>query len=274
MKHTRQSDIAALFYYIEQGMDALIDDAPHDRFKERPPAAAEISNPPQPPFITQGAAPSLSFTDQSATRAMAVERAKNALTLEELSLAIRDFDGIALKKTATKMVFAAGNPQAPVMLVGEAPGADEDRQGFPFVGVSGQLLDRMLACIGLDRAAEAPEKAVYISNILNWRPPGNRTPAPAEIELSLPFIERHIQLIKPRLLILCGGVAAQALLGRTESVSKLRGRWHDYTPVTPEFRLGAKAVPAIVTYHPSYLLRTPAQKKAAWSDLLGIQERL
>src|SRR5262249_7051997 len=132
-----------------------------------------------------------------------------------------------IRKTATNTVFCDGNPASPVMLVGEAPGADEDRLGRPFVGVSGQLLDRILKCIDLDRAQEDPARAIYISNILNWRPPGNRTPSPAEIEVSLPFIERHIMLAKPKLIILCGGVSAKALLGREEGISRLRKTWHD-----------------------------------------------
>ena len=160
------------------------------------------------------------------------------------------------------------------MLVGEAPGADEDRQGKPFVGASGQLLDRILACIGLDRTQEDPLSSVYISNILNWRPPGNRTPNPAEIAVSLPFIERHIQLVKPKILILCGGVSAKALLGRDESISRLRKGWHDYRPQTAQLQnADAQPIPAIATYHPAYLLRTPAQKRAVWADMLSVQEK-
>ncbi len=209
----------------------------------------------------------------SDARAAALKLAQAAGSLEELREAIAEFEGIALKQTATNLVFCDGNPEAPVMLVGEAPGADEDRLGKPFVGVSGQLLDKIFACIGMDRAEEDPAKSVYISNILNWRPPGNRTPAPGEIEASLPFIERHIQLAKPKVLIFCGGVAAKALLGRADSISRMRKTWHGYEPQTQELRGEAEMIPAIATYHPDYLLRTPGQKKAVWADMLMVQQK-
>ena len=157
------------------------------------------------------------------------------------------------------------------MLVGEAPGADEDRQGKPFVGVSGQLLDKILSCIGLSRTEQDPAKAVYISNILNWRPPGNRTPSPAEIDISLPFIERHIALVKPDFLILCGGVSAKGLLGTSEGISKIRGRFTDYRPITDGVATDVGSIPALATYHPAYLLRTPSQKKLVWQDMLMLR---
>jgi DNA polymerase len=211
----------------------------------------------------------------SEARAEAARLAGAAGTLDALREAIAAFEGLALKKTATNLVFCDGNPKARVMIVGEAPGADEDRLGRPFVGVSGQLLDRMLAAIGLSRAAEDPAQAVYISNILNWRPPGNRTPTPAEVELSLPFIERHIQLINPALLVFAGGVATKALFATDEGISRLRGRFRDYKILTPELAApGGAAVPALATYHPSYLLRTPGQKKSVWQDLLLLRRTL
>ena len=206
-------------------------------------------------------------------RAEAARLAIAAQTLDELRDAIAAFEGIALRRTAISMVFADGNPQSSVMIIGEAPGADEDRIGKPFVGVSGQLLDKMLGCIGLSRDAENPARGFYVSNIINWRPPGNRTPTAAEIDISLPFIERHIALANPKLLLLSGGVAAQALLNRTEGVSRLRKSWHDYRPRTDGIG-GPVSIPALATYHPSYLLRTPAQKRAAWQDLLTLQEKL
>ena len=171
------------------------------------------------------------------------------------------------------MVFCDGNPAAPVMLVGEAPGTEEDRTGRPFTGDTGLLLDRILKAIGLDRTEQNPAAAVYISNILNWRPPGNRTPSPAELDVSLPFIERHIALAQPRLLILCGGLAAKTLLGTGETIARLRGKWHDYTPLTDGITDKKIAIPALVTYHPSYLLNMPAQKKAVWQDMLALQEK-
>jgi uracil-DNA glycosylase len=142
------------------------------------------------------------------------------------------------------------------------------------VGVSGMLLDKILKSIGLARTEEDPEKSVYICNILNWRPPGNRTPSPAEIDISLPFVERQIALVKPRYLILCGGVAAKGLLGSGESISKLRGSFHAYRPITENIANDAHEIPAMATYHPSYLLRTPSQKKQVWADMLMLRARL
>jgi uracil-DNA glycosylase family 4 len=184
-------------------------------------------------------------------------------TLEDLGRALEVFEGCALKKTATNLVFADGNPQAKVMLVGEAPGADEDRQGVPFVGVSGQLLDRMLATIGLDRTS------VYITNIVPWRPPGNRQPTPQEIAMCKPFVEKHIALIHPEILVLVGNVAMKSLFNTNDGIMRLRGTWQTYT--SPELSTPIKA---IATYHPSFLLRSPGQKAQSWQDLLMIKRAL
>ncbi len=190
------------------------------------------------------------------------ELAAAADSLDALKDAIAQFDGIALKATATNLVFADGNPNARLMLVGEAPGGDEDRRGLPFVGVSGQLLDRMLAAIGYDRTN------CYITNIVNWRPPGNRKPSPAETQLSLPFIERHIALVNPAVLVLLGDTAAKTLTGRTEGITRLRGRWFEWS--LP----GGATIPAMPTFHPAYLLRSPGQKREAWMDLLSVKRKL
>ncbi len=272
-----QAHKAALQFYLDHGVDEALVDAPVDRTKiKAKPVAAIVASSPQ----AQPATPSLSESARaqpepllgaSDARVEAVKLAKAANTLDELREAIAAFDGIAIKKTATNLVFADGNPQADVMLIGEAPGADDDRQGKPFVGASGQLLDKILACIDLSRTEEDPFKSVYISNILNWRPPGNRTPSPAEIEVSLPFIERHIQLVQPKVLIFCGGVSAKALLASGDSISRLRNKWHDYKPQSLDD--DAAAIAGIVTYHPAYLLQTPAQKRAVWSDMLSIKEK-
>jgi uracil-DNA glycosylase len=199
--------------------------------------------------------------------AQAAALAATCATLEDLKQAIQDFEGLAVKKTATQIVFADGDPSAKIMVIGEAPGADEDRQGKPFVGASGQLLDKILACINLARAPEGGQRPVYISNILNWRPPGNRTPTDQEVQIALPFIQKHIELVNPDYLILSGGVAAKGLIGSSESISRLRGKFHDIL-------IGGRKIPAIATYHPSYLLRTPSQKRAVWQDMLMLQERL
>jgi DNA polymerase len=174
------------------------------------------------------------------------------------------FEGCALKKTAMNLVFADGNPASSVMFVGEAPGEDEDRQGVPFVGVSGKLLDRMLAAIGLDRTS------VYISNILFWRPPGNRSPTDAETAACLPFAERHIALVQPKILVPLGGVAAKNLLRTKDGITRIRGRWTEYTP-----HLGREDTPPIrclPMYHPAYLLRQPGAKRQAWKDLLLLKK--
>ncbi|MGH6969547.1 MAG: uracil-DNA glycosylase [Stellaceae bacterium] len=189
--------------------------------------------------------------------------AEAAKDLATLRAAVESFDGCSLRRTATHTVFADGNPAAALMLIGEAPGADEDRIGLPFVGRSGQLLDRMLAGIGVRRSENA-----YITNILFWRPPGNRKPTPEETAICLPFVWRHIALKQPKIVVLCGGTATAALLSRSDGITRLRGRWFDLA--VPD--LGP--IPALATYHPSFLLRAPAQKSESWCDLLSIQSRL
>lgn len=273
----------ALEWQLACGVDEIISDAPINR------TSALVSDAPAPDVSTKSVAskPSLatltdSIADDLGGTAQAVMAAaalaKSCQTLDDLRKAIASFDGLGIKKTATNMVFSDGNPKARVMVVGEAPGADEDRMGKPFVGVSGQLLDKILACIGLSRLSDSPDTAVYISNILNWRPPGNRTPTQSEMDISLPFIERHIAMIQPDYLILAGGVAAKALLGRGESISKLRGAFHDYRPITQGITDGLSTktslIPSVPTYHPSYLLRTPSQKKPVWFDMLMLAEKL
>lgn len=183
-------------------------------------------------------------------------------TLAELEHHLGSHDICGLGATATRLCFADGDPRAEVMLIGEAPGAEEDRQGRPFVGASGRLLDKMLGSIGLDRGR------VYITNAVYWRPPGNRSPSSDEIAACLPFLERQIELVAPRVLISVGGVAAKLLLGVTEGVTRLRGRRLEYRPAS------AAAIPMLVLFHPAYLLRQPLQKRLAWRDLLMLREML
>jgi DNA polymerase len=175
--------------------------------------------------------------------------------------ALLRFEGCALRATATQLVFADGTPGARVMFVGEAPGAEEDREGLPFVGRSGKLLDRMMAAIGLDRSQ------AYIANIVPWRPPGNRTPTPQEAAICLPFIRRQIELANPDVLVCLGGPAAAALLGINEGITKARGRWL-------RFDTGTRTIPALATFHPAYLLRSPAAKRLAYRDFLAIKKAL
>ena len=226
---------------------------PSQRPPMNPPAIAEPVRP--APAATLGGDAAVSDARKAA---------KAAQTLEELEAAIRAFDGCSLKLTATTTVFADGHPDAAVMVVGEAPGAEEDRQGKPFVGRAGQLLDRMLAAIDLSRDATA-----YISNILPWRPPGNRQPNATEIALCLPFIERHIALKRPRVLILAGGTSAKALFQTNEGIMRLRGRWRDLA--IPGL---ADPVPTLALFHPAFLLRQPAAKREAWRDLVQVRKRL
>ena len=188
--------------------------------------------------------------------------AQAAQTVGELKQALDAFDGCPLKATATQTVYARGNPQADVMVVGEAPGRDEDREGAPFIGQAGQLLDRMLAAIGLN------ETSAYITNVVFWRPPGNRKPTDAEIEACLPFAERHIELVRPKVIVFAGGISAQSLLHSKAGIMALRGRWHDYT------LSDGTVIPALPMYHPAFLLRRPQEKAKSWQDLLSLKAKL
>ena len=269
---TNNALLEALRWQVEAGADEAIGTAPVDRYAEAatpPPApvavAAQVAarqdqaiqRSPQAPFAAAAPVPA------TAASLSARGLASAARTVTELAEALAAFDGCPLKLTATNLVFADGNPSAKVMVIGEAPGADEDRAGKPFVGVSGQLLDRMLGWIGLDR------NKAYITNVLFWRPPGNRQPTPAEISACLPFVERHIELVSPDVLLLVGGASAKTLLARSEGITKLRGRWFQY-----ESAGMSRPIPALPTYHPAFLLRQPAQKREAWRDLLLLSERL
>ncbi|HEX7970024.1 MAG TPA: uracil-DNA glycosylase [Stellaceae bacterium] len=259
-----QSLTHLLRWYIAMGADEAIADAPVDRLapaQTQPKPAA-----PPPPLMpsAQRAAAAAPPSREAPGAAGAHRLAAGATTLAELEAAVRAFEGCALKRTATNTVFADGVPDAPLMVIGEAPGADEDRLGRPFVGRAGQMLDRMLAAIGFDR-----RKNAYITNVLFWRPPGNRKPTDEEIAACLPLVRRHIALLAPKAVLLCGGTATTALLGRAEGITRLRGRWFDL-----EAEGLSGPVPALATYHPSFLLRAPARKNEAWRDLLALQSKL
>jgi len=276
----RHDAAAALAWLVSVGADEAIADEPVDRFRavERPVALPRHSPPPNLPpqgggtrFDGGGVAPEPSPSARptpdiplgtSEATATARELAAAAQTLDELREAIRKFEGLSLKATATNLVFADGNPEARLMLIGEAPGAEEDRRGLPFVGPAGQLLDRMLAAIGHDRTDS------YITNIVNWRPPGNRKPSPAEMALCQPFIDRHIALVNPALIVLLGDTAAKTLTNRTEGITRLRGKW--FTWSKPD----GGTIPLLPTFHPAFLLRSPSQKREAWMDLLAAQRKL
>jgi DNA polymerase len=267
---------ALLRWYVDNGVDEAIGEVPVDRFAIPPPppaqpiaaplavspaarAPASLRPPPAPSTPPRPPVPLESPQLVEDARALAA----GCTSLAELEAAIRGFDGCALKRTAKNTVFADGTAGAPVMIVGEAPGADEDRLGKPFVGVSGQLMDRMMAAIGLTR-----DGGFYITNILFWRPPGNRTPTLAEQGMCLAFTRRHIELARPKVLVLAGATAVKAVLDTTEGITRLRGKWTGY-------RLAdGTEIPTMPTFHPAYLLRTPAAKRQSWQDLLAIDRKL
>jgi uracil-DNA glycosylase len=268
---------AWLNWYQAMGVDEWVGERPIDRLQ---PAQADrqrrddLSRPAGPAARAPGSdgaglrpvpgtpAPSLLLRSPGSAAASAREIAAGCHDLAALEAAVGAFDGCALKETAQSLCFADGGPQAEVMLIGEAPGAEEDRLGKPFVGQSGKLLDKMLATIGLGRSA------AYITNVIYWRPPGNRSPTQAEIAACQPFLERQIELLQPKVIVFLGGIAARGLLGVKEGVTKLRGRRFVYTTAD-----GAR-IPAMVTFHPAFLLRQPGQKRLAWRDVLTLRQRL
>jgi uracil-DNA glycosylase len=260
-----------LAFYLEAGVDCAISEEPVNRLAEperpadfRAAAPARDLNPSRP---TRAAptSPVAPLTEPppapDAVIASARETARTASSLEILRDLLEKFDGCALKSTATRLVFADGNPKARIMFVGEAPGRDEDIEGLPFVGRSGKLLDRMIASIGLDRTK------VYIANVIPWRPPGNRTPTPQETQICLPFIQRQIELVDPEILVTLGNPSTQTLLSTREGIMKTRGRWLNYDT-------GTRAIRAMATFHPAYLLRSPSYKRLSWQDLRAIAKAL
>lgn len=244
-----------LAWYGAMGVDEAIGEAPVDCFAASvgpsPAPASQAKGPARPLPVS---APPLNFGPGSAA-------AQNAASLAELEALAAAFDGCALKRTAKSLCFARGREDARIMLIGEAPGRDEDLQGKPFVGRAGQLLDRMLAAIGLS------ETQVYITNTVYWRPPGNRTPTPQEIEACAPFLARQIELLSPDVLVLLGGAAAKTILGVAEGIMRLRGKWLAYS-------CAGRDIATLPTLHPAYLLRNPEHKRLAWRDLLMVKEAL
>jgi uracil-DNA glycosylase family 4 len=260
-----------LTFYSEAGVDCALMDEPANRLSDddavvvRSTAQAAVRTEPGPltprvqtamPAARADIAPAPEVALQSAR-----EAARTAPSLDALRRLLDDFDGCALKATATRLVFADGNPQARIMFVGEAPGREEDIEGLPFVGRSGKLLDRMMWAIGLDRTR------AYIANVIPWRPPGNRTPTPQETQICLPFIQRQIELVNPDVLVTLGNPSTQTLLQTRDGIMKTRGRWFDYAT-------GTRKIRALATFHPAYLLRSPSYKRLAWQDLRAIARAL
>src|SRR5450631_4056528 len=259
-----------LAFYLEAGVDCALTDAPVNRLSDPetappPPGPEPRQTPAARTFMQSSAAIPAAHAEAAATPEVAIhsarEAARTAPSLEALRDLLEKFDGCALKSTATRLVFADGNPQARVMFVGEAPGREEDLEGLPFVGRSGKLLDRMIAAIGLDRSS------AYIANVIPWRPPGNRTPTPQETQICLPFIQRQIELVNPDVLVTLGNPSTQTLLSTREGIMKSRGKWFDYDT-------GTRVIRAIATFHPAYLLRSPSYKRMSWQDLRAIAKAL
>jgi len=268
-------------FYLDAGVDALLGEEPVNRMADdiapqrlgaafssaaEDKTARRVRSESLLPIAGSQAAqqrPQLGAAPASPDAAVMVAReaAKNATTLDDLRALLADFEGCALRATATQLVFADGNPQSRVMFIGEAPGYDEDIVGRPFVGRSGKLLDRMMAAIGLDRTS------CYIANVVPWRPPGNRTPTPQETAICLPFIRRQIELADPDFLVCLGGPAMQTLLGIKDGITRSRGRWLPYDT-------GRREIRALATFHPAFLLRSPLQKRFAWRDFLALKKAL
>jgi uracil-DNA glycosylase family 4 len=268
-----REDLESLLrWYVDQGIDEAIGEDAIDRFaapapqptplpvQQRAPAAPTPIRP-APAAVAPPRGPVPIESPQLVEDARALAQRCNSV--EDLEAAVRAFEGCVLKRTAKNTVFADGVVGSPVMVVGEAPGADEDRLGKPFVGVSGQLMDRMFEAIGMSR-----ERDLYITNILFWRPPGNRTPTLAEQAICMAFTRRHIELARPKVLVLAGGTAAKSVLDTTEGIMRLRGKW---TTLSLD---DGSAVPTLPTFHPAYLLRTPASKRQSWLDLLSLDKKL
>jgi uracil-DNA glycosylase len=290
MNSTRQDVRELLAFYLDAGVDAPVGEVALDRFADNaptsPPAESGRSESHAFPAAVRGEAPSnndptadrvarpgppapgkeRTFTPAApaapeAAIMAAREAARSAKNLDELRALLEAFEGCMLRATATRLVFADGNPQARVMFVGEAPGRDEDIAGLPFVGRSGKLLDRMMAAIGLDRTQ------AYIANVVPWRPPGNRTPTPQETAICLPFIRRQIDLAGADILVCLGQPSTQTLLETREGITRTRGRWF-------KFDTGSREIRALATYHPAFLLRSPLQKRLAWRDFLALKKAL
>ena len=283
----KQAALQALQWYVDNGVDEMLGDAPLDYFAQTTPAAAPLL--PSSAVSAKQATNTKSVAAASAvpemgaaasSSVMGVEAQKEALSianaadsLESLKTAIEKFDGLEVKKTAGHFVFADGNPSADIMVIIDIPGDQDDRQGKPLAGGDGALFDRALACIAKSRSGDAPENSLYIAPLINWRTPGSRSLTSGELATTLPLLERHIALVKPKLLMVCGAVASKALLGKREGISRLRKKDHTYQT---QSALSDKisGIPCVTTYTPSYILEAPSQKRAFWSDLLKIKEIL
>ncbi|MAH84745.1 MAG: hypothetical protein CBB68_10485 [Rhodospirillaceae bacterium TMED8] len=256
---------ASIEWHQLVGVNEAIAPTPQNRLAVKQPPADPIPLQPSPSDHTHEvlASPKTLPRSSDQPKKSAIELAATANTLSALRRSLESFEGCTLMKTATNLVFADGQIGSKILFIGEAPGAEEDREGVPFVGPSGRLLDKMLASIELRRSD------VMISNLVFWRPPGNRTPTQQEAAICMPFVERLIELVSPQILVPLGGPAAKSLLGQTQGIGRLRGKWYNFeTSRTPY------PIPSTPIFHPAYLLRTPMQKRTAWSDLRLIRNKL
>jgi len=261
-----------LAWHIEMGADEAISETPRDWFADeviltQTPKVKEAPSPTTSSVSKTKPAPVPKFTPDDEAVLRARELAAKCTNLSELETALLGFEECGLKKTAQNLVFYDGNPQAKTLLLGEAPGADEDRIGKPFVGRSGKLLDLMLDAVGMSREEESREKSVCISNVIFWRPPGNRKPTDIEAQLCQPFVEKLIEIITPEVIVCLGATPMHRLVGGTQGILRARGKWQTY-------ELAGRSIPLLTTLHPAYLLRAPAQKKHSWHDLLMLKEKL
>jgi uracil-DNA glycosylase len=279
-----------LQWYVSMGVNLPIDEIAHDRFaesaheseRERSKSAANAMASGQayvqntasapPPHLSPAprapssaaasalASPSASAVATEQAIARARELAQNAANLDQLRAALESFDGCGLKRTAHQLVFADGNPQAELIVIGDTPAADDDRSGLPFTGSAGHVLDRMLASIGYTRST------TYLINVVPWRPPGNRTPTSHEIAICLPFMQRHLELVTPKAMLCLGAVPLQAVINVRDAITRVRGQWFDV-------HIGQSNIPAMASLHPSFLLSQPAQKKNVWKDLRALKQK-
>lgn len=261
-----KSDLAALRFLVDAGLDVVVDAEPRNRLAEPEPVAEVRPGTPRP---AAPAAPARPASRPAPAEPMdgerqAVELARSIAPacrdLAELRAALEAFEGLSIKQMATRLVLSDGNPEAEIIIIGEAPGREEDRTGKPFVGEAGRLLDRMLASIGLDRTR------VYITNTILWRPPGNRNPSDVEVQAMLPFLHRQIELIRPKLLMTTGNVPLKALFQGAGGITRERGKWRDH-------KASGDAIPTLPVYHPAYLLRQPQLKRDAWADLRAFRAK-
>ncbi|MEM8876781.1 MAG: uracil-DNA glycosylase [Pseudomonadota bacterium] len=262
----REAAAAIIAYYADIGIDETLEAKPIDQFAPGDTASADVAE--TNPVIENARPLSSGPADTSQVQgepdnvlAEATRLANSAESIEDLRRILTGFDGCPLKRTAQNLCLCDGNPEAPIMLIGEAPGRDEDIQGKPFVGRAGQLLDRMLAAIALDRSH------VHITNTVFWRPPGNRTPSPQETSICRPFLDRQIELVNPTLILVLGGAAAKELFATKDGILRMRGKWRTLS-------IAGREIPALPTLHPAYLLRQPAQKKLSWRDLRSLRAEI